>query len=138
MILAVKLEITPVGKARARVTKFGNYTPKKTRDFEKLVRDLVTLELRRVRPNVPLPTKDPVRVSIRFSFLTPKSWTKKKTKELLGRPHASKPDIDNLAKAVTDALLGIVFEDDSQIYELTLIKRWGAEDCVTVFVDEYQ
>ena len=32
------------------------------------------------------------------------------------------PDLDNYAKAILDAMEGIVYDNDSQIYELVLIK----------------
>ena len=32
------IHAAPVGKARPRVTSHGTYTPKKTRDYEQLVR----------------------------------------------------------------------------------------------------
>jgi len=39
--------------------------------------------------------------------------------------HTKKPDIDNLAKAVKDALKGIIYKDDSQIVEAYLSKQYG-------------
>jgi Holliday junction resolvase RusA-like endonuclease len=39
--------------------------------------------------------------------------------------HQQKPDADNLAKAVLDALTGIyAWHDDDQVCELTVVKRW--------------
>jgi len=40
----------------------------------------------------------------------------------------SKPDIDNVAKSVFDALNGIAYRDDSQIYNLWIIKVIAAGD----------
>lgn len=40
-----------------------------------------------------------------------------------GRWKATLPDIDNLAKAVLDALQGIVFENDGLVARLELVKR---------------
>lgn len=39
--------------------------------------------------------------------------------------HTKRPDIDNLAKAVKDALKGIIYADDSQIVEAHLYKCYG-------------
>jgi Holliday junction resolvase RusA-like endonuclease len=41
-----------------------------------------------------------------------------------GAPHIKKPDADNVAKAVLDALNGLAFEDDSRIYVLNVAKRY--------------
>ena len=45
-----------------------------------------------------------------------------------GRYHTKRPDIDNLAKAVKDALKGIVYADDSQIVEAHLYKQYGGPE----------
>ena len=36
-------------------------------------------------------------------------------------------DIDNLSKAVLDALNGIIYKDDSQVYKLTATKQYGKD-----------
>lgn len=52
-----------------------------------------------------------------------KSWSKKKRAEMNGKPHKQTPDIDNLAKALFDAL----YKDDSHIWDCRLTKIWGHE-----------
>ena len=56
-------------------------------------------------------------VSMVFSFGRPKS---NKTQW-----HTQRPDLDNLAKAVLDALHGIAFLDDAVVDEMMLSKTWG-------------
>lgn len=58
---------------------------------------------------------------ITFVLPMPKSWSKKKRAEMDGQPHQQKPDIDNLTKALLDAL----FEDDAHIWDVRTSKRWG-------------
>ena len=41
--------------------------------------------------------------------------------------HIKKPDLDNMAKAVLDALNGLAYIDDSQIYSLTLYKTYSEQ-----------
>ena len=36
-----------------------------------------------------------------------------------------KPDVDNIAKAVLDALNGIAYDDDKQITSLVIDKKYG-------------
>lgn len=55
-----------------------------------------------------------------FYIPMPKSWSNKKKAEYDRKPHQSKPDIDNLVKAILDAL----YEDDSHIYKLHAEKYW--------------
>lgn len=54
--------------------------------------------------------------------------SKKKTKEMIGRPHQQKPDCDNLIKAFQDALL----EEDSHIYFVCARKIWGVKGGILV------
>jgi Holliday junction resolvase RusA-like endonuclease len=60
-------------------------------------------------------------------FPRPKSKTKK-TGTNPRLPHTSKPDTDNLAKAVCDALNGVAWKDDSQVCRLTVTKLVAAAD----------
>jgi Holliday junction resolvase RusA-like endonuclease len=63
----------------------------------------------------------PLFVSIKFIFPRPKGmrW---KNKPMPRYAKTSKPDADNLAKAVLDALNGIVWDDDAQVFDLRIIK----------------
>lgn len=54
-------------------------------------------------------------------FEPPKSWSAKKQAAALGSLHRSKPDRDNIDKAVLDAL----FKSDSSIARGTIEKLWG-------------
>lgn len=56
-----------------------------------------------------------------FYLPMPKSWSKRKRAEYDNRPHQQKPDIDNLCKALMDAL----FDDDCHIYNLNARKFWS-------------
>jgi Holliday junction resolvase RusA-like endonuclease len=60
----------------------------------------------------------PVELVIDFFFYAPEKRHKK-------GPHTIKPDIDNLLKAVMDALTGIaVYKDDCQVYAKFVRKYW--------------
>lgn len=57
-----------------------------------------------------------------FMLPMPKSWSAKKRKAMLLQPHQQKPDIDNLIKAVLDALC----EDDCTVWQIgQATKVWG-------------
>lgn len=58
---------------------------------------------------------------------------------LEGRRHeypATKPDALKLARAVEDAMTGVVYGDDAQIVSEVLRKEWGEEEGVSVTVME--
>jgi crossover junction endodeoxyribonuclease RusA len=60
-------------------------------------------------------------VAIEMAFALPRP--EKVPKARRGRP-AAKPDMDKLARAVLDALTGVVFTDDAQVCELAARKMY--------------
>lgn len=64
------------------------------------------------------PFSGPVRLEIDFFRTPPKRGN-------LPRYPSTRPDIDKLARAVLDALSGVLYHDDGQVVELILTKRWG-------------
>ena len=69
-------------------------------------------------------TTDPVRVRLRFALPRPKSLSRRASH----RPHTKRPDVDKLARAALDALTGVIFADDSQVYALHAVKHYAQED----------
>lgn len=69
-------------------------------------------------------------VQLTFYMPMPQSWSNKKRTAMLGKPHQQKPDIDNLSKAVLDALC----LDDSYIYSLHAEKYWADEPGIDIGV----
>jgi Holliday junction resolvase RusA-like endonuclease len=57
-----------------------------------------------------------------FILPLPKTASKRKIAELLGRPHLLTPDTDNLTKALKDALYP---EQDNGVWREDCEKRWG-------------
>ena len=56
-----------------------------------------------------------------FHLCMPDSWSKRKKELHDGQPHLSKPDADNLLKALQDCLC----KNDSHIYDVHAIKKWS-------------
>ena len=48
----------------------------------------------------------------------------------------TKPDADNIAKAVLDALNGLAYTDDSKVTRLVVVKLYGTEPRVEVKLTE--
>lgn len=126
----------PVGKGRPRVVRRGGftqtYTPEKTASYENLVK----LEFQRQGGRM---LKDgPVYMSITAWYGIPKSVSKRKREAMIGgliRP-TKKPDCDNVAKIIADALNGLAWHDDSQVVSLHVAKRYGEEPRVEVLIEE--
>lgn len=82
--------------------------------------------------------KSPISMLVYAERELPKN-KKRKTFEVT-EPDTFKPDADNIAKAIMDALNGIAYEDDSQIVRLFIRKRdrrshGGKGDFVMVFLE---
>ena len=65
-------------------------------------------------------TATPVALDFTAHIPMPPSWSKKKQAAMAGELHRQKPDLDNIAKAIMDAL----WEDDSGIAHLHGHKFW--------------
>lgn len=70
------------------------------------------------------PVGGPIELVILILMPRPKSmiW---KTKPMVRVPHVTKPDRNNVVKAIEDAMKGIVWVDDNQIYK-SAEEKWIA------------
>lgn len=76
------------------------------------------------------PTGDPLDVVIDAVFARPKSHLNKSGVKA-GAPRLPRPDVDNIGKAVLDALQDVV-GDDTNVSRLVVEKSWGTEGRTTV------
>lgn len=122
----------PVGKGRPKFSSRGGfaraYTPKKTIDYEKKVKESYTGEK----------FEGALRVEITAFFPVPKSTSKKNRAKMLSDEIkcTKKPDIDNIAKIILDALNGVAYEDDKQVISLEVNKMYGEVPKVAVSLQE--
>lgn len=134
-VVAFTVPGKPVGKGRPRAAQRGKhitlYTPAKTANYESTVA-LAASEAMAGRA----PLEGPVEVVMQMVLPIPKSWSKRKQQDALdGRLlPTTKPDKDNVIKAVFDAMNNIVWRDDVQVADLTSRKRYGPVPCVQVIV----
>lgn len=77
----------------------------------------------------------PVTVTVLATKAVPASWTKKKQLEAKGKPWDTKPDADNIAKAVLDSLNRVAWSDDCRVTDLVVVKRWGAYDELDITIE---
>lgn len=115
----------PKGKGRPRFTKQGRtYTPDATTSYENLVR---VIFMQAYPSYEPIPKDTPLTARLTAFYDIPKGASKKKALSMKNgeiRP-TKKPDTDNIAKIVLDALNGLAYHDDAQIVELTVIKTYS-------------
>ena len=123
----------PKGKDRPRFSRKGKfvktYTPEETTNYEDHVRN----EYRKAAHGQFFAGE--VHMEIDCYFSIPKSTSKKKTALMVSgeiRP-TKKPDADNVAKIVADALNNVAYKDDTQIVEL-IVRRWYTDGFASVDV----
>ncbi len=102
----------PQTKGRPRVVKHGKhvhtYTPKHTKNYENYVRGIGEEHFEK-------PTDQPVKITMIFRMKRP-SYITWKTIDMVEVGSPNRPDLSNLEKAVEDALDGVAYRDDGQIY----------------------
>ena len=122
----------PVAKGRPKFTRTGHaYTPKKTSDYEKAIRDYYQEEGGELFVG-------PIEVKLVFQMPVPKGYPKRVKSQIEDGTikHIKRPDLDNMAKAILDALNEVAFTDDSHITKLTLVKRYSFFPGTTMTIKE--
>jgi len=110
---------TPAGFVRV-------YDPENSRDWKRTVQSQVIAEWPRGTP----PFDCAVVLELVFHLSRPKSLPKRVVH------HTKRPDLDNLAKAVKDAIRSIVYRDDSLVVELHARKQFGERPGVEITASE--
>lgn len=110
----------PRGKARPRVTQYGTYTPKATRDREAYIKKLWQADGAK---KIAYPDQG-VELEVIAYFPVRKSWSKATRQYLSGKLHTKRPDLDNVVKLVLDALNGGPFPDDGCVAMVLAEKVW--------------
>lgn len=125
-----------IGKERPRVNMYTGcvYTPGKTKDYEFLIQQYFKMKY----PNYQT-LNGRIAIEIIAYLKIPKSASKVKTQEMLDNKVSptKKPDVDNIAKVILDAMNKFVFKDDNQVAKISVEKRYGEEEKVWVLVEEY-
>ena len=118
----------PVGKQRPRLGGTNTYTPKKTQEWAVKVQNCA----KRAEIGKHY-TEEPVSVDIVIERAITKSWSKKRKQASLEFGYASaKPDVDNVSKAILDALKGLAWKDDTQVAKLTVTRLHSERDNTSV------
>ena len=124
MNITIDLPLTPVPKARPRLTRKGHvYTPRKTKVFEQAVSMHTKASL--IQHGISHPLNTGISLEVEFVFDRPKRFPKSKPERQL---KSSRPDLDNLIKSLSDGLQGVLFKDDGQIHSIHASKVYGSLD----------
>ena len=125
------------GKGRPRFRRCGNYvqtyTDSATREYEQAIRNAF---LKQCKPSAPMECALEVRIMACYGKTKGMSkafWERCENGE--ERP-TKKPDADNIAKAVLDALNGTAWKDDNQVVALTVVKKYYYEDKLVISISD--
>lgn len=122
----------PRGKGRPRFTRTGHsYTPKETVAYERQIRDAC-------KASCAKRIEGPVRIFIKAYMSIPASASKRMREDMrlnIIRP-TKKPDIDNVIKAVLDALNGIAYADDKNVVYVGAAKWYAEEPSLEITIEE--
>lgn len=129
----------PRGKGRPRFGRRGSFvavwTDKKTAAYEEMlaIDGIKAMEGIAMRLGA-------LSVRIEAGMPIPASWSQKKRQAALSGDLSpiGKPDFDNIAKCVGDALNKICWKDDSQIVACSLRKFYSAEPGLTIQVYDWE
>ena len=112
------VDTTPYPQPRPRIVHRHAYEPKRITDYKDAIRTIAQIHMKGLAPFSKL-----VRVSITF-----------RRNERLGSRMFG--DIDNLTKAVLDALNGICFDDDALVVKLVAEKEDDKHEGVDIIVSD--
>lgn len=134
-MLTTRLEFVvpgvPVASARPRVGGGRLYVEASQKAYRRAV---ALLAKRAMAGRAPF--TGPVALALVAVFEPPASWTKRARAAALAGEVVPQvvPDWDNLGKITSDALNGVVYKDDRQIFDGRVLKRYGEMARVEVAV----
>lgn len=117
---------------------------KAVKSWEHCVREAIAIDVfDGAMPRVPLFVDKPLRVGIVFRLARPIGHRNRKTGELVPSappmPH-KRLDADKLARATLDPMIGSIYDDDSRIVELGVVKVYAqpGREGARITVDEWR
>lgn len=128
--ISFDLKITPMPHQSVRTGKGRFYVPAEVLKYKRDVQAIVRSQMGKA--GMVIKKHAPLKVKIIYIF----TYTQKlhRTDGIL-IPKVTKPDVtDNLNKALCDALEGVVYTQDQQIYDFNGIKFWGPTDRILITV----
>lgn len=118
---------TPKGKERPRTywnDRHGQYetiTPKKTKEYEALVRDAYAVAGGKYLGEAP------IFMQVTAYYRIPQGASRTAREQMISgviRPTVT-PDLDNCIKAICDGLNGVAYKDDKQVIGCVISKMYG-------------
>jgi Holliday junction resolvase RusA-like endonuclease len=110
----------PIPTARPRVTRYGTYNPRRQSEYMEIIRSTLAVEMRRQHCEI---ARTGVPVAIDVVAAIPWPVSARVSDRGTTVPMIQRPDSDNFLKMAMDAASGVVFDDDSQVWRVT-VEKW--------------
>lgn len=125
-----------LGKERPRVNMYtGNvYTPNKTKKYEEYIQQCFCIKYPNYEPII-----NRTEIEIIAYIKIPTYCSKKKQLQMKEGEitPTKKPDVDNIAKVILDALNTFAFIDDNQVSKISVEKRYDDKEWLSIHIKEY-
>lgn len=110
-------------------SRTGRYYPQfYEKEKVKKAKDHLAFYLRQYAPKEPL--TGPIGIKIEYHF-----GRGSKPKKYIGAPKDTKPDLDNMAKALLDVMTKLKFwNDDAQVVNLQISKNWSEDEEAGIWI----
>ena len=130
MGIAFEVPGEPRGKGRPRFSKGHAYTDSETRAYE----DKIIAYYRQQLKGFKWPDNAVISVDVVAHLPIPQSATKAAVAGMQAQRilPTRKPDIDNILKAVLDALNGVAYKDDSRVVAVSARKIYSTTPKLTI------
>ena len=132
--MQISFDLVGIVRGQGR-PRFGHGRAYKAEE-DKAWEDKIRMAYHRGRRGLHIRKGAPVFVTIEAVKAVPASWSKKRQLEAQGKFWDGKPDADNIAKSVLDALNRTAWDDDKQVTGLTVTKMYGAYDHLHITIAE--
>lgn len=120
-LLIIPYKLQPKERPRFAIHngKVMTYTPKKTHNFESLVKQqFYSQNCKKIDGCIE------VKIQAYYGVTNKKLW---------GNPKDTRPDVDNGIKSLLDALNGLAWNDDGQVVKITAEKYYSSFDYCKIF-----
>lgn len=128
----------PVAQGRPRFARRGNHVMTYDSEDSRVYKDTVYSIALQNKPKELI--QGPINLVIKCYRGIPKailSSKKKLEKAISGELlPTTKPDVDNYAKGIKDALNGVIWKDDSQVVSLTVSKHYSITPRIEIEISE--
>ena len=127
--MRVRFNVEPTPASRPRISRWSTYYGKNHQKF------VEAMKIATANSNV-APYESEIKACVNFFVPMPRTWSKKKKLEHMGKYANNHKDIDNYCKLLFDCLNGIYYKDDKQIVGLATNKYWSDTGYIDVHLTD--